>query len=66
MKDVSADDGAGLPWELTTLPINHRQVVRVHRPFKHLLLRLESLQLHRQPPLVNLAFGKDTEMARKP
>lgn len=62
---VSADSGNGLPREPTALPVDNGQVVRVRRPFKDVLFCLELLQLHRQPPLVNLSFGKDAEMARQ-
>ena len=60
------DNNHGEPREPTTLPIDDGQVIRVHRPFEGILFGLELLQLHRQPPLVDLSFGKDTEMARQP
>jgi len=59
------DSSDGYTLEPTTLPVDDGQVVRVHRPFKRVLLGLELLQLHRQPPLVDLPLGKDTEMARQ-
>ena len=52
--------------EPTTLPINHGQVVRVHRPIEPILYRLDFLQLHRQPTLVDLSFGEDAEVGREP
>jgi len=53
------------PREPTALPVDDGQVVRVRGPFKRILPGLELLQLHRQPPLVNLLFGEDAEMARQ-
>ena len=60
------DNSDNYPRGPTTLPVDNGQVVRVHRPFQPILFGLELLQLHRQPALVNLSFGEDTEMTRKP
>src|ERR1700753_1775183 len=65
MKEIQAESSDGSHWEPTTLPINPRRVVRVRRPFEPILPGLQFLQLHRQPALVDLSFGEDTEMARK-